>query len=436
MRKRRPVFYGWWIVLGLFAIGVLGSLGRYNTTAFLPFMISEPGWSRETIGLAQSLAIWLYALFVLLSGSLVDRIGARKTFLLGGAVTILGWVLFSSAQSPWQLYLYYGVVLALAVSMTHYVPVMATGRKWFRKRAGLVTGITGAAWAVGNAVFLPVMTGLADSRGWRDTSLILGICFGLTIILVAFFIVRDSPESLGLRPDGEASVPPSQDSASVEVSWAVRRAIRTSPFILLFIAYSIYNIGLSGFAAHVVAWGTDLGSPEATAGVFSTAFAAPWALGCVVGGWLGDRYGKTRIMPLGLVLCTAAMLYGWLGVHSERGLLALAMAVGLGTGLQVSLYVPLLGDLFGRAHVGSLFGIITFGYGLIGGWGPLIWARLREASGHYNVASLIAAICYAIAVVALFLVRGIKAEGGDWDCGKAGESGIRGAERTGRIIRK
>jgi MFS family permease len=118
-------------------------------------------------------------------------------------------------------------------------------------------------------------------------------------------------------------------------------------------------------------------------------------------------------MPLGLVLCTAAMLYGWLGVHSERGLLALAMAVGLGTGLQVSLYVPLLGDLFGRAHVGSLFGIITFGYGLIGGWGPLIWARLREASGHYNVASLIAAICYAIAVVALLFVRPIKAEGGD-----------------------
>ena len=193
--------------------------------------------------------------------------------------------------------------------------------------------------------------------------------------------------------------------AAVEASWAVRRAIRTSPFILLFVAYSVYNIGLSGFAAHVVAWGTDLGCPEATAGVFSTAFAGPWALGCIVGGWLGDRYGKTRIMPLGLMLCTGAMLYGWLGVHSQQGLVALAIAVGLGTGLQVSLYVPLLGDRFGSANVGSLFGIITFGYGFIGGWGPLIWARLREVWGHYNIAALLAAVCYAIAVAALLLVR-------------------------------
>jgi len=412
LSRKKPVFFGWWIVLGLFVIGALGSLGRYNTTAFLPFMISEEGWSLETIGLAQSLAIWLYAGFVLLSGALVDRIGSRRTFLIGGAVTILGWGLFSAAQSPWQLYLFYGVLLALAVSMTHYVPVMATGRKWFTKRAGLVTGITGAAWAVGNAVFLPVMTAMAASRGWRETSLVLGICFGLSIIVIALLVIRDSPESLGLRPDGEASVPDAGGSASVEVSWAVKRAIRTSPFILLFVAYSVYNIGLSGFAAHVVAWGIDLGSPEATAGIFSTAFAAPWAVGCIVGGWLGDRYGKTRIMPLGLVLCTAAMLYGWVGVYSEQGLLALAIAVGLGTGLQVSLYVPLLGDLFGRAHVGSLFGIITFGYGFIGGWGPLIWARLRAISGHYNVASLLAAVCYAIAVVALLLVRRVKSEGG------------------------
>src|SRR4030042_3224468 len=106
----------------------------------------ELGWSRETISLAQSIAIWLYALFVVLSGVLVDRIGSRKTFLIGGALTILGWVLFSTVQAPWQLYLYYGLLLSLAVGMTHYVPVMATTRKWFRKRAGLGAGITGSAW--------------------------------------------------------------------------------------------------------------------------------------------------------------------------------------------------------------------------------------------------------------------------------------------------
>jgi MFS family permease len=409
LTKKQPIFYGWWIVVGLFVIGAVASLGRYNMAAFLPFIMSELGWSLETISLAQSLAIWLYALFVLLSGALVDRVGSRKTFLIGGAVTILGWVLLSTAQSPWQLYLYYGVLLALAVGMTHYVPLLATTRKWFRKRAGVVAGITGSAWAVGSSIFLPVMTALAASHGWRYTSLILGICFGAIIMLCALFIIRDTPESVGLCPDGEESPPVLEPTTSVEVSWDVKRALKTSQFLLLFIAYSVYNIGLNGLVAHAVAWGIDLGSPKATAGIFSTALALPWIFGCVMGGWLGDRFGKTRVMPIGLMLCTAAMLYGWLGVHTQQGLMLFAIAVGLGTGLQVSLYVPLLGDFFGRAHIGSLFGILTCGYGLIGGWGPLIWARLREATGYYNVAALVSAVCYAIAVVAILFVRPMRA---------------------------
>jgi len=399
--------------VGLFVIDTVASLGRYNLAAFLPFMISEPGgWTRETISLAQSMAIWLYALFVLLAGVLVDRIGSRKTFLIGGALIVLGWALLSTAQSPWQLYLYYGVLLALAVGMTHYVPVMATTRKWFIKRAGIVAGIAGSAWAVGNSIFMPLMTGLAASHGWRYTSLIMGICFGVVIILCALFIIRDTPESMGLHPDGEASPSPVDCTAPAEASWDVKRALRTSQFALLFIAYAVYNIGLNGIEAHAVAWGTDLGSPQASAGIFSTALAVPWIVGCVTGGWLGDKYNKSRVMPIGLIIATAAMLYGALGVHNQPGLIVLSIGVGLGTGLQVPLYVPLLGDFFGRARVGSLFGIITFGYGLVGGWGPLIWARLRDATGSYNAAALVSTICYAIAAVALLLVRPMKAEGG------------------------
>jgi len=256
------------------------------------------------------------------------------------------------------------------------------------------------------------MTGLANSHGWRYTSLTLGICFGALIMLCALFIIRDTPESMGLRPDGEASPPTVDCAAPVEASWDVKRALKTSQFALLFISYSVYNIGLNGIEAHAVAWGTDLGSPQATAGIFSTALAVPWIFGCVAGGWLGDKYGKTRVMPIGLMIATAAMLYGWLGVHTQQGLRALCIGVGLGTGLQVPLYVPVLGDLFGTARVGSLFGILTLGYGLIGGWGPLIWARLREATGYYNVAALVSAVCYAIAVAALLLVRPMKSGGG------------------------
>ena len=407
--KKQPIFYGWWIIVALFAVGMVAPLGRANMSAFLPFIMSELGWARETIGLAQSLAMWIYAPFVLLSGALIDRIGSRKTFLVGGIVIVLGWILLSTAQSPWQLYLYYGVLLAFAVAMTHYVPLLATVRKWFRKRAGVAVGITASAWAVGHAIFLPVMTGMADSQGWRYTSWVLGICFGALIIICALFIIRDTPESMGLRPDGDQAPLPADDTAPMEVSWDTKHALRTRQFVLLFTAYSIYNIGLNGLLFHVVAWGTDLGSPEATAGIFATAFAVAMVIGTMAGGWLGDKYGKTRVMPIGLALGTAAMLYGWLGVDTQAGLAALAIGVGIGTGLQVSLYVPLLGDFFGRARVGSLWGVLCFGYGLVGGCGPLLWAVLRESTGHYNAAALMSAACYAVGMVVLLFVGPMRA---------------------------
>jgi MFS family permease len=412
LTKKQPLFYGWRIVVGLFAIGTVAILGRFNLAAFMPFIMDELGWTLETMSLAQSIAIWLYALFALLAGIMVDRIGSRKTFLIGGAVTVLGWLLLSIVQSPWQLYLYYGVLLSLAVGLTHYVPLMATIRKWFRKRAGVVGGITGSAWAVGSSLFLPVMTVMAASLGWRHTSWILGISFGALIILCVLFIMRDTPESVGLRPDGEVYPAANNPGASVEVSWNVKRALKTPQFLSLFIAYSMYNIGFNGLMAHVVIWGIELGRPEAIAGIFFTAFTVPWVLGSIVGGWLGDKYGKTLMMQIGLIIAIAAMIYGWLGAHSQMGLMVFTIVAGLGTGLQVPLYAPLLGDLFGRACVGSLFGILTFGYGLIGGWGPLIWATLREATGYYNAAALVSAVCYAIAVVAILLIRPMRAGGG------------------------
>jgi hypothetical protein len=82
--------------------------------------------------------------------------------------------------------------------------------------------------------------------------------------------------------------------------------------------------------------------------------------------------------------------------------------VGSGTGLQVSLYARLLAEFLSRALAGSLFGILTFGYGLIERWGSLIWATLRETTGVYNSAALVSVVCYAIAVVVILLVRPTK----------------------------
>jgi len=362
MSERRRIFYGWWVVAGLFTIGMFGPLGRYCVTAFLPFLSAELGWSRASIGLGQSVTLWMYAFFVLLSGSMVDRIGSRKTFFIGGIVTLIGWMLLSTIKTHWQFYLYYGVLMALAVAMTHAVPLLSTSRKWFSKRAGLVAGITAAAFAAGTSIFMPVMTGMADLYGWRFSSLICGISFGTIIMLVAFFVIRDTPESMGLYPDGEdEALSYGCDSSAISgPSCTVKEAVKTPQLWLLFIAYSMIGIPLQGVLASIVVWGVDLGSTKATAGLFMTALLVPSIASKIGGGWLGDKYGKGRLIFIASILGMLVMFYGWQTVHTQQSLTVFAILMGITYGMPFALFTPYLGDLFGRAYVGRFLAFLPW----------------------------------------------------------------------------
>ena len=52
---------------------------RYSITAFFPILSEEFGWSRSLIGTAQSISLWVYSFFSILTGLMIDRIGGRKT---------------------------------------------------------------------------------------------------------------------------------------------------------------------------------------------------------------------------------------------------------------------------------------------------------------------------------------------------------------------
>lgn len=405
---RKDFFYGWWVLAALFFISMFGPMGRYSLTALTPFIQEELLWTKSQIGLAFSIHFWVYSFLILLVGWLVDRIGGRRVIFLGGFLIIVALTLLSRLNTLWQLYLFFGLFTALGVSMTHFVPNQVTSRKWFIKKAGLAGGAIVAAFGIGTAILVPVLTGMAGSMGWRSTWFICGLGFGIIIMLLAWLVIRDTPESMGLHPDGVAEAPPVADvtsSVAKEAVWSPREAFRTSPFWLLFAAFALVGVPIQGMLTQVVMWGVDLGEPMATAGIFMTAFTLPSIVTKILGGWLGDRYEKKLILVTGNIAPMLVMVAAWLTVSSRSSLLMIAILFGICYGLSLALFVPYLGDLYGRAALGTLTGALTFGTTFVGGFGPLIWGSIADISGSYNPACLVSAICYAIAVVALILIK-------------------------------
>ncbi|MBA7684665.1 L-lactate transporter [subsurface metagenome] len=339
---------------------------------------------------------------------MVDRIGGRWIIFAGGFFLLIALTLLSRLSALWQLYLFFGLIVALGASITHFVPGQVISRKWFTKKAGLASGIIAAALGIGSAVLAPILTGMAGSIGWRTTWFICALGFGIIIMLLAWLVIRDTPESMGLHPDGAAEAPREADVTSLvagEAMGSAREALRTPLFWLIFVAYSLPFIPIQGMMTQLVMWGVDLGEPLATAGIFITAFALPSVPIKILGGWLGDRYGKRRLMILANCVSLLVMVGAWLTVSSRSSLFIIAILFGMSYGLPFALFIPYLGDLYGRASLGTLVGILTFGSGFVGGSGPLIWGSIADITGSYNPACLVSAIAYAIAIVALILMK-------------------------------
>ena len=406
--RGRGIFYGWWVLAALVVVGSLGPMARYGISAFFPELSRELHWSRSLIGTAQSISLWAYSILSIFAGFMIDRIGSRRTILIGGAFCVVGWVLLSSVNSVWQLYFYYGIVMGAAVAFTHLVPVQSTSRKWFVRRGGLAGGIVGSAFALGTAVFSPVLTTLSQQFGWRGVSFVAAFVTGIPILVLAYFVVRDTPESVGLHPDGSALPPVESGSLGSTTHWRVGHALRTRQFWLLFVVYSLLGVVYNGLLAHLIVWATDLGSTVATAGLFVTLFNGPSIAARVAGGVFGDKYGKRKIILIGVAISLAMAILGWKGVASPVILGVFSVVLGLGIGFSNTLFAPYLGDLFGRENVGSLFGVLTLGWGLIGGVGPLVWGEIYDRTGNYSLALLLSAICYAVATLLLIIVRPLR----------------------------
>jgi MFS family permease len=405
MKKTRDrVFYGWWVVMALAIIEMFGSMGRYGMTAFFPFISSEFGWPRSLIGSAQSMNLWVYGLIVPFSGWTIDHVGSRKTFFVGGGVLLANCILLSTINASWKLYIFYGLIMGITVSMIHMVPIQATANKWFRKRAGLVTGIASAAFGVGGAILMPLITYMANSLGWRVTSVVYGISAGIAIMLLAFYVIRDTPESLGLHPDDEVFSDNIGNEGNIGICMCAKEAMRTKAFWILFIAYSLVGIPMQGILAHLVIWGVDTGTPKALAGIYITAMLLPSVASKIGGGWLGDRFGKKRVIIISQLCCVLLLVWAWRSVHTSNTLKTFSILIGLGYGIPMGLFAPYLVALFGRANVGTLFGILTLGHGLIGGLGPLIWGYIFDRYGDYNIACLVCAACYLVVAVAVSLI--------------------------------
>src|SRR5205823_13230229 len=105
------------------------------------------------------------------------------------------------------LYLCFGVLAAIGVTVMGWVPCITLVGRWFSRRLGLAVGIAGAGIGVGTFLAAPPIQFLIDAYGWRTAYLALAVLLALLPQPLAL-LLRARPEEMGLTRDGVPALEP------------------------------------------------------------------------------------------------------------------------------------------------------------------------------------------------------------------------------------
>ena len=406
-----PFYYGWVVFAVTFLIYVFMYGLRYSVGVFFTPIQNEFGWTTATTASAVTVFFWVYALSAPFVGGLAQRIGVRRTVLVGGLLLGGGGALVSFVTELWHLYLFWGVVAAMGAAALYVVPTMALSRFFLRKR-GRAVGWASVGVSVGQAMIIPVVALAIEEFGWRAAIGGLGLVVVVVTSVIGYLFLREDPESMGLTVDGEEPGPSGeasgQDNFVGRVDWEPRDAVRTRSFRLIALSY-FFAVGgiisvLTFVIPHMIHVGIDPLQASGAFGVIGVMSAA----GSFLFGLVSDRLGRRATIAattagIAVSFFTASILPPDLTL-----LYAWAVLYGLTYGGCPEQYAAIVADYFGTRYSTTLFGLLTMAGGLGGGLFPLMGGWLVDLSGAYYWTLLFLAGGMIVATLTILLTSPLE----------------------------
>lgn len=414
---RRPrVHQAWWVL----AVALL-VITAANASIAMPGVLTGPlheefHWSRGTIGFAASVNLLFFGLTAPFSAALMDRFGIRRVVV--GALGLIGAgaALTTVMTQPWQMALYWGLLIGLGSGSMATTFAATVANRWFVRRRGLVTGLLGGAAHLGQLIFLPGLAWIVEHFAWRPGVVTLSLA-ALVMVPLVCLMLRDHPADTGLEPYGAPEFIPKP----APVPGAARRAVRvladaarTRPFWLLVGTFVICGATTNGIQfVHFTPAAHDHGMPMTVASSLLAAIGIFSFTGTIASGWLTDRLdprwllaGYYSLRGLTLILLPLVMT-----PDVELPMLAFVVVYGLIDVATVPPTIALCRERYGLENSPIVFGWITASHQMGAGLMAVGGGMARDTFGSYTPVWMAAGGICATAALMVTLVRHPAAAG-------------------------
>ena len=404
--RQRGAFYGWVIVAVSFITMIIVMGTRFSFGIFYISILEETGWPRAATAGIFSVSMLTYAAVSLGVGATFDRLGPRRMFPLAALLLAVGFVLSSRITTLWQFYLYYGVVVGAGFAALGFVPHVSLISRWFVRKRGLASSLALSGQGLGTLVLAPVCAYLIARFGWRQSYLIYALLVGSLIPMMLIWH-RNSPESLGLQPDGDpAPTPvikvPAPPAAATPNAYL--HITKTGTFWALFIIVFSLAFNQMTLIVHQNQYLVDIG--------FQPEFAA-WMLGfsgilrsggAIIWGSISDRITRETSLTLSALLGVIALpCLIWAQTTSTWLVVLFVLLMGLGYGGVSVVYAASAADLYHGRNFGKILGLLDIGFGLGAALGTYMAGLLFDWLQSYHLTFYLIMVSIGVSIVCIWI---------------------------------
>ena len=381
-RKSRfqGIYYGWYMLAGASVMNALGGTIVWQGFAVFFIPVAESlGIAYWQTSLAFALARAENGVLGPITGWALDKFGYIPLILAGTLITGFGYILLSRQDTYIAFLLVYLCVVSIGSSTSFMQATTAALNTWFIRYRGLVMSINSAAFRLGGAIVIPLLSVGVINLGWQTTSWVVGVILIVAIAPLSL-LFRRSPESMGLKPDGGISythmrrrirertadtnktsqaitADTSQSGTSSEGDFTTKQALKTPSFWILVTATTL-RISVHGtIFLHFIPILVSRGESQQTAANLVGAISLAAVPVIIFTGYISDRVGR----PLMLTFLYSASALSLLLITLVEGTwpIFIAMLLFVGSEAGSSLNWAIIGDLFGRARYATIRGMMA-----------------------------------------------------------------------------
>lgn len=313
------------------------------------------GLSHGGFGTVYSLATLLSACLLLWVGRLIDRLDLR-TYTAMAALTYVGSCLWLAWSPALPIMLFIGLML-LRLSgqgLFSHIGVTSMGRYYSASR-GRALSIANVGFPSASFVMPIVGVALIEAIGWRQTWLLIAVVLLTVALPLALWLLRGHGErhrswAAGMEQARIAADPEERD-------WLLHEVLRDRRFYCLLPAVLMPPFVFTGVFIHQAELVAEKGwTMEWFAFGFMlhsvTALATTLLLG-----WLVDRHGSRRLLPVYLAPMAVGLAAIGLGDAPWVALLFM-LASGLSGGAALTIVGALWAEIYGTTHLGAIRSLV------------------------------------------------------------------------------